>query len=193
MNAGPHRPAALHWMFGYGSLMWDPGFAHVERRPAVLKGYHREFCMVSTRNRGTEEEPGLVLSLCPGGETVGIVYGYEAAKAAEVLTYLDEREGLGRAHQRAVVPIRVLDATQERLTPSWTYLPILTAKNYDCLIPLERSAGLVAKGRGRIGTSYDYLRLLIGELHKLKVPDRKLNELYDAARQVLAPGAALCD
>jgi cation transport protein ChaC len=191
MNAGPTRPAAVHWIFGYGSLMWDPGFAHLERRRAVLKGYHREFCMVSLRNRGSEEEPGLVLSLCPGGETVGIVYAFDAVAAPEVLKYLDDREGLGRAHQRAVVPIHVLDATPPHLTPSWTYLPILTWENYDCCIPLERRAELVARGRGKIGTSYDYLRLLLGELDKLEVRDERLLELFDAAGQALGPDVAI--
>jgi len=170
------------WIFGYGSLMWYPGFAHVERHPAKLRGYRREFCMVSTRNRGTEQAPGLVLSLCPGGGVVGIAYAYDPAAEPEVLGYLDEREGLHRAHERCLVPVELLDGPAPRTIPSWTYLPVLTAPNYLAAMPLERRAELVAQGCGKIGTSYDYLKRLVEELGKLNVCDASLTELFDASR-----------
>lgn len=171
----------MSWIFGYGSLMWSPGFTYRERRAARLKGYHREFCMVSTRNRGTTEAPGLVLSLCPGGELVGLAYRYDPAEETEVLKYLDDREGLDRAHKRATVPVEVLDGPAPHLVHTLTYLPILTAPNYDCCMPLDKRAVLVAQGRGKIGSSYDYLRLLIEELNKLNVTDAGLSELFAAA------------
>ena len=62
------------WVFAYGSLMWDPGFAHVEAQPALLRGYHRRFCVYSHRYRGTPERPGLVLGLDRGGACKGIAY-----------------------------------------------------------------------------------------------------------------------
>jgi hypothetical protein len=55
------------WVFTYGSLMWDPGFAHIAAEPALLRGYHRAFCIYSSRYRGTVKAPGLVLGLDPGG------------------------------------------------------------------------------------------------------------------------------
>jgi cation transport protein ChaC len=180
----------MRWIFGYGSLMWFPGFPYLERRAARLKGYHREFCMVSHRNRGTEEVPGLVLSLCPGGELVGLAFRYDAEAEAEVLKYLDEREGVDRAHKRAVVPIEMLEESGPSLVHGLTYLPILTAPNYDCQMPLERRAELVAQGRGKIGSSHEYLRLLLEELDKLQVSEPGLSELFAAACQLGIAGAA---
>jgi glutathione-specific gamma-glutamylcyclotransferase len=181
--------ASTRWMFGYGSLIWNPGFSYQERRPARLKGYHRDFCMVSTRNRGTEQTPGLVLSLCPGGEVVGMAFAYDAAEESDVFKYLDDREGIHRAHERCVVPVEFLsgDTAQgptPRTNPSWTYLPVLTAPNYDCTMPLAQRAALVAQGCGKIGTSYEYLRLLLEELDKLQVTEASLTELFAASRRL---------
>ena len=61
------------WVFGYGSLMWDPGFVFAERHVGMLRGYHRSFCLYSHRYRGTPEKPGLVLGLDRGGCCRGIV------------------------------------------------------------------------------------------------------------------------
>src|SRR5690348_3588116 len=62
------------WLFAYGSLMWDPGFAYAEAQPAVLRGYHRSFCVYSHRHRGTPDRPGVVLGLDRGGACKGIAY-----------------------------------------------------------------------------------------------------------------------
>ena len=180
----------LRWIFGYGSLMWHPGFAYVQRRTARLRGYHREFCMVSTRNRGTEQAPGLVLSVCPGGELVGSAFAYDPAGEPDVFRYLDEREGLHRAHERCIVPIEFADGPPPHTIPCWTYLPVLTAPNFHATMPLERRAELVAQGCGKIGTSYDYLERLLGELTRLNVSDPGLQALYDASRRLCAEGPA---
>jgi len=180
----------LCWIFGYGSLMWHPGFAYVQRRTARLRGYHRDFCMVSTRNRGTEQAPGLVLSVCPGGDLVGSAFAYDPATERQVLAVLDEREGLHRAHERCVVPVEFAEGPASRTIPSWTYLPVLTAPHFHAHLPLERRAALVAQGRGQIGTSYDYLQRLMEELAKLNVSDPALDALYDASRRLCAADQA---
>src|SRR3546814_813588 len=80
------------WVFGYGSLMWNPGFAFLERQPALLRGYHRAFCIYSEHYRGTRERPGLVLGLDRGGSCRGIAFRVAQAAARAVLGYLWDRE-----------------------------------------------------------------------------------------------------
>ncbi len=76
------------WVFAYGSLMWNPGFAYAEARPARLMGYHRAFCIYSVHYRGTQKRPGLVLGLDRGGTCDGIAYRLAPEIAAETLAYL---------------------------------------------------------------------------------------------------------
>ena len=82
------------FVFAYGSLIWRPGFAHLGARPALLRGYHRRFCIWSRHYRGTPERPGLVLGLDRGGACQGVVFEVAAEAAAAVLEYLDARENL---------------------------------------------------------------------------------------------------
>ncbi|MFI5012133.1 MAG: gamma-glutamylcyclotransferase [Hyphomicrobiales bacterium] len=81
------------WVFGYGSLMWRPGFPHAERHAARLSGYHRSLCLYSHAYRGTPERPGLVLGLDHGGSCVGVGFRVAAVDRAATLAYLTWREG----------------------------------------------------------------------------------------------------
>ncbi len=83
------------WVFGYGSLMWNPGFPHVEVRPATLRGYHRAFCLYSEHYRGTPERRGLVLGLDRGGSCVGRAFRVAADEADAAMDYLIKREMFG--------------------------------------------------------------------------------------------------
>ena len=81
----PWQPGTPFWIFAYGSLMWNPEFDYVRRAPAMLRGYHRSFCLYSTRYRGTPERPGLVLGLDRGGACRGIAYRVAAGKRADTI------------------------------------------------------------------------------------------------------------
>ena len=98
------------WVFGYGSLIWHPGFDFDDRRLAVLRGYRRAFCMTSIVYRGTPEAPGLVLALDAdaAGSCAGVAYHVPAATAAATLAYLRERELVSYAYDEARVAL-VLD------------------------------------------------------------------------------------
>ena len=88
------------WVFGYGSLIWRPGFDHVERQPARLIGAHRALCVFSHVHRGTPERPGLVLGLDLGGACRGVAYRLAAKRRSEVIAYLRARGGLKRIRRR---------------------------------------------------------------------------------------------
>ena len=94
------------WLFGYGSLMWNPGFPHRVAEPALLHGWHRSFCIYSHRYRGTPERPGLVLGLDRGGSCRGMAFRVGAAHAAEALHYLWEREMVGGVYHMREVSVR---------------------------------------------------------------------------------------
>lgn len=80
------------WVYAYGSLMWDPGFEYESREPALLRGFHRTFCVSSPDHRGTRETPGLVLGLVAGGSCRGIAFRIAKAKRRAVMEYLEARE-----------------------------------------------------------------------------------------------------
>ena len=168
-------------VFGYGSLMWNPGFDHEAAHTGRLRGYHRAYMMYSTRNRGCCDLPGMVLSLAPGGECVGRAYTITPGREAEALEYLDKREGVGRAHRRVTVPIQFVEEPGQPWRPVLTYLPILTYSNYIPQVPMARQAELVAKGAGSVGTSYDYLRQLMEELDRMRLPEPTLQRLFEEA------------
>src|SRR4051812_15292093 len=100
------------WVFGYGSLIWQPGFAFDDRFVATLRGYRRAFCMSSIVYRGTPEAPGLVLALDadPKGTCTGVAYRVPATAADGVLAYLRERELVSYAYSEAWLPVEVAGA-----------------------------------------------------------------------------------
>ena len=94
------------WVFGYGSLMWRPGFAHVETRRARLHGFRRLLCVTSHIYRGTPERPGLVLGLDRTGVCEGMAFLVPPERIGATLTYLTDREQVlqaGRASHRYAV------------------------------------------------------------------------------------------
>src|SRR5882757_8114685 len=98
-----------HWVFGYGSLMWRPGFAFAERAAAVLQGRRRAFCIYSVHHRGTYERPGLVLGLAPGGAVRGAAFRVAEAEWPETYAYLREREQPTETYVEASRPLRLAD------------------------------------------------------------------------------------
>ena len=166
------------WVFAYGSLMWDPGFAYLEAAPALLSGYHRAFCIYSFVYRGTEARPGLVLGLDRGGACRGMAYRIAAAKRAGVLDYLDAREKVTEVYVRRTVPITVggLKVKAE------TYLADREHYQYAGKQTLKDAAALIAQGTGVGGSNRDYLESTVNHLDALGITDGPLHRLHAMVR-----------
>ncbi|MGA7266224.1 MAG: gamma-glutamylcyclotransferase, partial [Aestuariivirga sp.] len=96
------------WVFGYGSLMWKPGFAFLDSEPALLRGLHRRLCVLSHVHRGTPERPGLVLGLDRGGSCHGMAFRIGPEHRAATLDYLRAREQVTMVYLEQVKPITLI-------------------------------------------------------------------------------------
>ena len=161
------------WIFAYGSLMWRPGFEFIEARPALLKGYHRAFCISSTHYRGTEDKPGLVLGLDRGGACRGRAYRIAAEKAVPVARYLHEREMVSGVYEPRW--LRVI-STEGPLTAA-TYVADRSHSQYAGKLAPARIVELIRQGVGSAGSNLDYLANTVRHLDELGIVDGPLHRL----------------
>jgi cation transport protein ChaC len=168
-------PDGQLYVFAYGSLIWKPGFAHAGMHPALLRGFHRRFCIWSRSYRGTPEAPGLVLGLARGGACRGVAFRVRAEDAAAVLAYLDEREMNGGVYHRRLVPLRLLDTGQMRQAVAFVADPGAAA--YCARLTPEAMASAIAAGQGIMGTNRDYLMNTVSHLRQMGVRDAGLERI----------------
>ncbi|WP_439814247.1 gamma-glutamylcyclotransferase [Zavarzinia sp. CC-PAN008] len=169
------------WLFGYGSLMWNPAFHHVEERPALLHGFHRRFCLWTPLGRGTPEQPGLTLALEPGGRCHGIAFRIEASKVREEMNIVWLREMLSGAYRPRWV---TLGSAQGALR-AVTFTINRSHERYAGRMCPDATAGTLAAACGRIGTCREYLEKSIEALARIGVRDRYMDDLHRRI-QVLA-------
>lgn len=167
------------WVFGYGSLMWRPGFDHVEAVPALLRGSHRRLCVYSWVHRGTEATPGLVLGLDTGGACRGIAFRVAADDREAVTDYLREREQVTGVYREVRRPI-VLDNGSR--VPALCYVVERSHTQYAGVLPLEQQLRHVQQGHGMSGPNCDYVLNTADHLVKLGIRDRGLHWLATALR-----------
>ena len=167
------------WLFAYGSLMWDPGFPFEEARPALLKGFHRAFCLYSTRYRGTPEKPGLVLGLDRGGACRGIAYRVAAANHDRVMEYLWDREMMNNSYTCRAVTIGIATGPVH----GRAFVINRSHKHYTGKLTLERTVELILQGHGQRGAARAYLENTVKHLDQLGIPDRRLHELLRAVKE----------
>jgi cation transport protein ChaC len=168
------------WVFGYGSLMWDPGFAYIEARHARVFGYHRALCLLSVINRGTPQKPGLVLSLDRGGSCHGVAFRIAPADVERTRRYLWEREMVTPtpAYRPAVLTARFRDGTPAK---ALAFVSEPDHPRYYRAESPEQAAVLVRQGCGARGTALDYLRNVIRHLDDLGIADGPLHCVLKAA------------
>ena len=172
-------PAGDLWVFGYGSLMWNPGFPYVEKRHAVLPGFHRRFCIRSTIYRGTPEQPGLVLGIDGGGECNGIVFRVAETSREAVISYLYEREMRNHVYTPTLVFVVIDGDRREALT----FVVKRDHRQFTCL-PESETAEIIASCSGQNGSNYEYLENTVHALHALGVPDPHLDLLHQRVREL---------
>ena len=166
------------WVFGYGSLMWSPGFRHAEQRAGLVRGYHRALCIVSSRYRGTPEKPGLVMGLCRGGSCWGIAFRVPAACVRRVLRALWKREMLNKVYVPTLVPVTV---GQKRRIRALAFVADTSHRQFVRELDLHGRARLVAQGIGQRGRCVDYIRNTLEHMLGLGVNDPHLARILDAA------------
>jgi cation transport protein ChaC len=174
------------WVFGYGSLMWGPGFPFAERVAATLAGRRRAFCIYSVHHRGTYQRPGLVLGLAPGGSVRGMAYRIAPAVWDQVYAYLLEREQPTETYVEARRFVRLADG---RRVEALVFLSDVHHPQWAGRLSLERQADLIAGATGLSGRNVDYLRDLVEHLGQEGVRDRSMQALLELveAREAAHP------
>lgn len=172
------------WVFGYGSLMWRPGFAHVTTSRARLHGFRRSLCVRSFVHRGTVERPGLVLGLDKGGSCVGMAFQVPAALGGEVMAYLRERELVTSVYVERVLPV-VLDSGAR--VEAVTYTVDRGHRQYAGALEVEEAAAIVSGAVGASGANEDYVIATVEHMKALRIRDAWLE---DVAARVASPTSA---
>jgi cation transport protein ChaC len=167
---------AERWVFGYGSLMWRPGFVFAERRRALLHGLHRRLCILSHVHRGTPGEPGLVMGLDRGGACHGIAYRVEESDWEATLAYLRAREQVTQVYLESRRPIRILGNPAHAVS-ALVYIVDRTHIQYAGRLDLEQQLLYARQGIGISGACADYVRSAAEHLREMGLRDPLLEAL----------------
>ena len=171
-----HCPECDIWVFGYGSLIWNPLFQFAERRIATLHGFHRRFCLWSLTGRGTPENPGLVLGLDRGGRCTGVLYRIPRKAAAEELFLLWRREMVVGSYAPRWVKVRDRHGREVRAI---AFIVRRDHPSYAGKLPAERVAATMSTACGAIGPCADYLAKTVEALAEHGIRDPHLTDLHD--------------
>jgi cation transport protein ChaC len=176
MMAGAREPASGLWVFGYGSLMWRPGFVFEEAVPARIIGARRRLCVYSVVHRGTPRRPGLVLGLEPGGACDGMAYRVAPDQARAVRAYLRAREQVTLVYRETAGHVE-LDLPERPRVRALCFMVDTAHPQYAGDLPLERQVHLVRRSHGRSGPNIDYIANTVRHLREAGVLDAPLERL----------------
>ena len=184
LNTFCRLPQRDLWVFGYGSLMWSPGFRASEQATALVRGYHRALCILSSRYRGTPEKPGLVMGLCRGGSCWGIALRIPRVRVRRVLTKLWKREMLNKVYKPTLIPVTVAPGRRGGRVKQLRALAFVadpTHRQFVGELDLHGRARLAAQGIGQRGSCVDYIRNTLEHMLALGVGDPHLSRVLDLA------------
>ncbi|MEX0318695.1 MAG: gamma-glutamylcyclotransferase [Ruegeria sp.] len=173
------------WVFGYGSLLWNPGFPVARQELATLHGYARSFCMSSIHHRGTEDKPGLVLALDEVDEAHcrGLALAVEAGHEDRTLADLRERELISSAYLERMLDVELHSGETVNAV---TYVIDPHHVQYCGGIPLEEQAQIIAHAVGGRGPNTEYLYNTTEHLAEIGLHDPDLEWLSQRVRALVA-------
>jgi cation transport protein ChaC len=177
MNAIDHTPGDL-WVFGYGSLMWRPGFSFEEKIPARVIGLHRSLCVYSFVHRGTPERPGLVLGLDRGGACRGLAFRVSASHRAETLAYLRAREQVTKVYRETVRGV-VLAGKPERRVDAVCYVVDRSHPQYAGRLSIAEQLHHIRQAHGQSGANPEYVLATVTALESMGCRNDELHLLAE--------------
>ena len=178
----PWEPGTPFWIFAYGSLMWNPEFAWDARHVATIRGYHRAFKIWSRINRGTPENPGLVLTLECGGSCRGLIYRISPDRVQEEMSRIWKREMTFGSYRPKWLNCVVGEETIKALA----FTVNRACTGYAGQVPMEVVVEAIASARGRYGPAYDYLFKTTETLREHGIRDSRVEHLTALVRQRMA-------
>ena len=164
------------WVFGYGSLIWRPGFEFIEQVPARLIGEHRALCVYSFDHRGTPEKPGLVLGLDRGGACRGVAFRVAAKRRESTIDYLRSREQTTHVYREVMRSVWLDNEARGRVS-ALTYVVDRGHVQYAGRLPLLEQFRIVQQGHGRSGNNRDYVLSTVRAIEARGFRDAQLHQL----------------
>jgi len=172
----PEFSQADLWVFGYGSLMWRPGFEFIEQIPARLIGEHRALCVYSFDHRGTPEKPGLVLGLDRGGACRGVAFRVAPRLRRKTVEYLRAREQTTNVYREVLRSVWLGNEPRQRVS-ALTYVVDRGHGQYAGRLSLAAQLRFVQQGHGRSGNNRDYVLSTVRSIEAQGFRDEQLHRL----------------
>lgn len=179
MNALLEQTLAQHptgedlWVFGYGSLIWNPAFNYIDKCCASVHGWHRSFCLKLFMGRGTPEKPGLMLALEPGGACQGVAFRIAAEQVKQELWLLWQREMFGGSYNAQWVNLKLKEQTVTGLT----FVINPSHPRYTKDLSAEQTAQMILQAHGELGSNLEYFKNTVAHLSQLGLEDSRLSQI----------------
>ena len=177
-------PVGNLWVFGYGSLLWRPGFDYLEKHRARVFGYHRSLCVWSWHHRGQPENPGLVFGLDAGGSVLGMAYQIASSAKDATLEYLYGREMIGKIY----APRLVRAETKSGSVQALTFTVDRKHHQYAGRLPFTKALAVVRAAQGKSGHNREYVLKTASTLDDLAVRDTTMERLASELHDSDTPG-----